>query len=575
MCIQLFAYNNNNKTKKFGKSKKYGFYCISVCHSIQIGRNMYKLLIVDDELLVQVGIKSMLNWSELGFSVCGTAPNGQAALKIIQEQSPDIVITDIKMPVMDGLELVKICRQRYGTEKPYFIILTGYEDFHMVKQALTYQVSDYLIKLELTPEVIKESIDRIMQKIHQVENPKTENLIAIHPFYDKFFICLLHNLFESEEQFILQSKDLNLDFHYKAYLCCYGEILSSQADFLPKENQLSLFTSSLQMIRELAAKYMPCYSLSLDMKHFALIFCYEDKEDDMEASYPIKIKNIIQHINTTLQNYYNVTLHCGIGSLVDTASAISDSYQYSRQALQGSDPSHLVTFYDECTPLNGASHRAFNISVFKKELSQAFEEYNSEALTKIIASICELFLAHPQYHLQALDAASNILYLSISMLPNGEGIISELFKDSPDGYRSIYRQSSVEQIVNWLTAFGESLSHLFETTRGDYKNHIVRNVKKYINEHISKHLSLNEVAAVFDISPNYLSQLFSKYNDTGFNEYVNICKINKSKQLLEDGNYKVYQIADMLGFESAFYFSKVFKKVEGVSPTKYIQGKLI
>lgn len=116
---------------------------------------MYQLLIVDDEPLVQAGIRSMLNWNEMNIDICGTAMNGQAALKIIEETSPDIVITDIKMPVMSGLELAKVCRERYGENSPYFIILTSYEDFQMARDALSYQVSDYLVKLELTPEVLK------------------------------------------------------------------------------------------------------------------------------------------------------------------------------------------------------------------------------------------------------------------------------------------------------------------------------------------------------------------------------------------------------------------------------------
>lgn len=90
---------------------------------------MYQLLIVDDEPLVQAGIRSMLNWNEMNIEICGTAMNGQAALKIIEEKSTDIVITDIKMPVMNGLELAKTCRERYGDNCPYFIILTSYEDF--------------------------------------------------------------------------------------------------------------------------------------------------------------------------------------------------------------------------------------------------------------------------------------------------------------------------------------------------------------------------------------------------------------------------------------------------------------
>ncbi|MGN0168737.1 MAG: response regulator [Acetatifactor sp.] len=534
---------------------------------------MYKLLIVDDEPLVQVGIKSMLNWSELNIEVIGTAVNGQAALKLIEEKSPDIVITDIKMPVMSGLELIRLCRERYGSERPWFIILTSYEDFHMVKEAITYQVTDYLVKLELTPETLKEAIDRVMERIKQSEDSKKPEDSIVHPFYDKFFIRLLNNLFEAEEQFTLQSRDLNLDFHYNGYICCYGEMASNQADSLPMEKQLALFSTSMQMLKELAGKYHPCYGLSLDTRHFALIFCYEELPgEQLVSSCEKELKGILSNISETLMKYYGVSFRCGIGNPVDNPLAICDSYQYSRQACQITTDASPVSCSDDCAQTD-SGHSSFNISLFKGDLTKAFEEYDAEILSKTLDSLCDLFLAHPHHYVQAMDGACNILFLSISLLQDGEKIVSDFFRDNPDGYRSIYKQTTVEQIVNWLVYFKRQLCQLFENHHKDYKNHIVTNVKKYIGEHVSERLSLNEVAAVFGISPNYLSQLFGKYNDVGFSEYINTCKINEAKRLLDEGTLKVYEVAEMLGFESSFYFSKVFKKVEGVSPTDYLNSK--
>ena len=270
---------------------------------------MYKLLIVDDEPLVQVGIKSMLNWAELDIKVIGAAVNGQAALKIIYEQSPDIVITDVKMPVMSGLELIQKCREQYGDEYPYFIILTSYEDFHMVKEALTYQVTDYLVKMELTPASLTEAVGRVLKRIQESANRSSSPESIVHPFYDKFFIRLINNLFESEEQFLLQSKDLNLDFHYDGYVCCYGAMTGNQADSLPMEKQLSLFSNSMQMLKELAGKYRPCFCLSLDTRHFALIFCYEAGQTD-SFPYGAELKEILANISETLTKYYNVSFRC-------------------------------------------------------------------------------------------------------------------------------------------------------------------------------------------------------------------------------------------------------------------------
>ena len=108
----------------------------------------------------------------------------------------------------------------------------------------------------------------------------------------------------------------------------------------------------------------------------------------------------------------------------------------------------------------------------------------------------------------------------------------------------------------------------------DYKNHIVAQVKKYINEHVKEKLTLNRAAEVFSISPNYLSVLFSKYSDVGFTDYVNQRKVEAAKKMMADGSMKIYEISDMLGFESAFYFSRVFKKTEGKSPREYMNNVL-
>ena len=530
---------------------------------------MYKLLIVDDEPLVQVGIKSMVNWNELDIEVTGSATNGQLALNMMETQLPDIVITDIKMPVMSGLELIRCCREHYGNEHPCFIILTSYEDFHMVKEAITYQVTDYLVKLELTPENLKDAISRVKEKLQKTAAPKTaENLVR--PYYDKFFIRLINNLFESEEQFRLQSLDLKLDFHYQGYVCCYG-VMNSPETELSLEKQLALFSSSMQMLKELAAKYHPCYCLALDTRHFALLLCYETFPEDTAAESE-ELSGILQSISDTLVKYYNVSFRCGIGTFTGQPLALSDSYQCSRQACQLTDDSSTVVCFETASQ-RASSHSSFNISLFRESLTKAFEEYDASALSETLDSLCELFLAHPNHYVQAMDGACNILFLAISLLQDGDQIVSEFFSDSSDGYRSIYRQATVEQVVSWLSYFKDQLCRLFDEHHRDYKNHIVTNVKKYIGQHLSEKLSLNEVAAVFGISPNYLSQLFGKYNDSGFSEYINLCKVNEAKHLLDEGNLKIYEVAERLGFESSFYFSKVFKKIEGVSPTDYVSNR--
>ena len=529
---------------------------------------MYKLLIVDDEPLVQVGIKSMLPWNTLNIEIIGIASNGQAALSIIEENMPDIVITDIKMPIMNGLELAKICLDRYDNEGPAFIVLTSYEDFDLAREALSYQVSDYLVKIDLTPDSLRNSVERVLKKIQKKVKPvSSPNAgFSLNNYYDKFFISLLHNLFEDRTQFTLQQQELHLDFCAQSYICCYCELIGAKENALSNDTQLNLFHTAFEMSKELFSKYHSCHAIMLDLRHFAVIFCYEDLPDSEVSD----VRAILTSVGTTLHNYYNVSLYCGVGTAVTDPLAISESYQYSRDAFTNADAIRNIVFFDEC--LHQDSYKkSFNFSIFKDSFARAYEEYDATLLDTTMTEIITLFKSHPSNFLQAMDCACNILYLSISLLQNGESTVSELFSDSPDNYRTLYKMTTTEQIINWLTYFRDRLCEHFQLHRKEMRKPIVSQVRHYIEEHVTEHLSLNEVAAVFGISPNYLSQLFKKYNDMGYNDYVTQCKMDEAKKLLGNGDYKVYEVAELLGFESAFYFSKVFKKVVGIPPTEYMQ----
>lgn len=412
---------------------------------------MIKLIIADDEPLVQAGIKSMICWADYDISIVGAASNGAAAYELIKEHEPEIVITDIKMPVMSGLELAAKCREE-GRKFPLFIILTSYEDFHFVKEALTYQVIAYLIKLELTPETLTETLQLALKRVSeqqssiQTADSSVNNLSLMR---EQFYTRLIFHLFESKQQFETQAENLHLDFHYEAYAVSYVEIRSEKLTQMSSDKQITLYDNSLQMTKELLAKYLPhipCHTLSLDTAHFCIIFSLEK---EALPDYADTIRNTLNQVSSMLFNYYSVTIHAGTGSAVSSPLQTADSFREAKQ-----------------------------------------------------------------------------LFLQVS------------------------------------------------ETVPIYKHHIVANVKKYIKEHIEEKLTLNKVAKEFNISPNYLSILFSKHSDIGFSDYINQNKVEAAKKMMADGNYKIYEISDKLGFESAFYFSRVFKKVTGVSPRDYMNQNI-
>lgn len=530
---------------------------------------MIKLLIADDEPLVQIGIKSMLNWADFGIEICATAVNGANALELIEEYSPEIVITDIRMPIMNGLELVKICRETYG-QMPVFIMLTSYEEFQLVKEALSYQVIDYLVKLELDAGMLSESINRALDRLKELratEEIRQSGKPLLQIYHDKFFVRLLHNLFDNENQFELQTKDLNLDFSDRCYLVAHCEIHEENTKTLSHEQLINLYASTLQMVREIMGKYLPCYVISLDTKHFAVIFHVSDEE----ALEHQKIMEALTNANSMVHNYFNVWLAVGLGTAVDQPMKISESYQEARMSFNSATKERPLMDYTLSEP--ESYKNSFNISLFKNDIAEAFEEFDTDILYQTLTEIMEVFSAHPLRYLQAIDGACNILYLAISLLPESEATLLEIFSGYSDGYRSIYRLNNVEQVVEWMTTLRDGLCEILKSKRVTYKARVITSVQKYIQNHINERLTLNEIAAVFGLSPNYLSVLFKKTCNTGFSEYITQMKISRAKTLLLEQDMKIYEVAEQLGFESAFYFSKVFKKVEGISPREYINKK--
>lgn len=530
---------------------------------------MNKLLIVDDEPLIQVGIKSMLPWKDYQIEICGTAANGKQALEVIEQTHPDLVIADIKMPIMDGLTLLKTCKETYG-DLPLFIMLTSHEEFPLLKEAIKYDIIDYLVKLELTPEVLLTSIQKA-QKIlaEKKEKAPTSTSSNLSFYYDKFFISLLHNLFESKMQFDELAHFLGLNFSATHYRVAYCSFCNEPASTEHNTLLITSYISSLEMLEELLPKYMPCHIFSLGMNYFCIIFMLETPQSDTTT-----MTHALNATFSMLHNYFNVSLKASIGRNVTEPLKIAESYQDARQIHPLLTQDQTLLFFD--TLSSGqipSSSNTFNLSLFKGAICKAFEEYDAPMLHETLTTIINLFTDHPTKYLQAIDGACNILYLSLSLLSNGEEIISKIFEDDIDSYRSIYRQNTLEQVMHWLERLRDGLCDTFTQMQKNHTHKIVSQVKKYVDEHIVEKLTLPDVATVFNISPNYLSLLFKKYSDIGFSEYISQKKIAYAKERLAEGRMKIYEIADELGFESAFYFSKVFKKIEGCSPRDYKQYK--
>jgi len=390
----------------------------------------------------------------------GTARNGQQAAEMIGELKPDIVITDIKMPIKTGLELASECHRKYG-RIPLFIILTSYEEFSFVKQALEFQAVDYLIKLELSPESLALSIKRAKEILEEIRGSRLVSgptgASQIQGLREKFFLKLFNGLFEDRKSFSAQMEELNLQFSGSILSVLNTEIEVPQHIHASEEKIQVLYASTMQMVCEKLEKLFSCYFVLMDPRHFSIVFYFPQGES---ASRQDALKVELRKTIDMVHGYFNINIRMAMGFSVDDPLKLDESYIAAQQ------------------------------------------------------------------------------------------VFHETTREKP------------------LVFFGQR----FESgARLNYKQQVVTSVQEYIRKNLDKRLSLNDLAAIFYLSPNYLSQLFTRYAGEGFVEYVTAERIRAAREMLKKGTWPVYVIAEKLGFKSAFYFSKVFKKVEGISPRDFLR----
>lgn len=420
---------------------------------------MLKILLVDDEPLVLIGLQGMLEWKALGYTICATARNGKQALEIIEREKPDIVITDVKMPMMDGLSLARTCRERGAL--PAFIVLTSFEEFEYVRQAMGAGVVDYLVKLELTPENLTAALAKAAEQVKkeralQGSLPVQPDLAqSVRSYQDRFFVRLYAGLLRDEEELEQALRHLEIRLESDSYLVASCELCPANTE-LTAAQQLKLSFSCARMLENTLQNYLPCYVTGGDALRCNVLFCLNRTQRE---NYRAVLRPLLEKTSQILYNYFTVRLLWAVGR--PAASLLS----LERRCRENE---HLRPLLKPETPI--------------------------------------------------------------------------LFVEVNEG----------------------------DATAG--KMQVVAQVQEYIRGHLSEKLTLADVAAVFNFSPNYLSQLFGKYGDSGFVEYITEARIAAAKEMLEDGDLKVYEIAEKLGFESSFYFSKVFKKVTGLSPREYQQS---
>ena len=510
---------------------------------------MYTIMIVDDEENIREGIKNNYCWENLNISTVLTASNGREALAVMEQTTPHLVITDIKMPVMDGLELIKKAHEQYPDV--LFALLSGYEEFEFARTALQYHVFGYLLK-PCSLESILSLLTRMLDHIKQQEEKKAY-INKITEDYDRLKSAIQEQTLKDyilnysfQEDYLLKNKDF---FELRDIPL---RLLLFQIDTaVETENLFAL----VGICRDYYIQKHSIFLCSICNEQVLLITEY--------YSFPLLRKDL-EEIKNIFSRYYDQTLTVAVGEKTEM-TLLKGSYRNLLTCLKShfyTGTSNIITTFD----LPGMNKNLLIENFNLEYLGLAIKSGNTEELMRLLDHLF-LQLNNSEYDTNQIRAYAIQVYVYIIRQAQQEQLLYYL-----SGIESINRSLTLADIEKILKATALDIIKELHQNVQKGQNNLIRQILGLIDEHLAdENLALGMLAnEILYVNVDYLGKLFKSETDMKFSRYVTNKRIEKAKQLLLENQIQVNEVALMTGFGyNSQYFSKVFKRETGYTPKEY------
>ncbi|WP_246303297.1 response regulator transcription factor [Paenibacillus plantarum] len=528
---------------------------------------MLKILIVDDEALVRIGIKSIIPWEELGFELVGEAENGKKALEMARTHSPDIILTDIKMPVMTGIELIKQLKHENHPAK--FIVLSAYDDLAYVKEAMKHGAEDYILKLELEPEQLMKMMEELRVAVLSSQKRDLNRSIsqayplihtALHK--EKFIKDLLLGVIQNKEEIQRQLHVLNASFLEKNLSCFIVEVDDLSIYDKYGESPHLLDYSILNIVEEVLSSYAEGQVVSLYPKQFIAIFSLKKNERVDRGE---RITELTNNMRTSLRKYLSTSVCIGISDDHQADMPIKQAFKEAKEAIRYKFifPRGSNIHYREIKQMSLQENE--DISAEMKKVESALLDGEVKSIHDALQLLAQKMSQSNNLTKELLTGLCySIYYLFQTFVEKyqltGKNIIHK------EMYNEITHMNLKVDFIEWINHLKRRIT---EQLIDNNENMRVFITKQFINKHYKEDLSLEKVAEHLQLSTAYLSNLYKKETGQNFIEYITEVRISQAKFLLKTTDLRIAEIAREVGYSDEYYFSKVFKKNVGEPPLKY------
>ena len=520
-------------------------------------------MVVDDEQIAIESIEYILNNELPQIKICHTARSGREAIDKARIERPDIVLMDIRMPRINGLETVQEIQKIHNNVK--FIMVSAYEYFEFAKQAVELGVEDYLTKPVNKMKLI-ETLFKITDQL-DLERKQYNETLATKEKMEEMISVAEHGFIYS----ILNSQGQRINFNrYKSLF----DIKSNQGSImiLKFKTKNEIQPNDDVILKEMVAFFKE--QLLFKVKSiigplmFDRVVVYISDRYQENYAQRVEIISLIGDIVDELKTQFQIECQVGIGS-VHNDETIIQSYKEAQKALNYSDTEKIIHIDDVTININ---KNAFITLPMEQELINAIERGDTNTCVKILSNI---FNHNPEFFeknslrdklieimVVAHRLVSDIIQTEKSYFEYGDYLSQILSCDSKEKFRSLY----IDKI--------SSIAKLIKESQKKSISELVHKANDIINERFSQELSLDDISKELSISPQYFSKLYKEEMDINFKEQLTKIRIEYAKNLIKEKKHSIKDISYMSGYNDPNYFSRIFKRYQGVTPSAYAKNIL-
>lgn len=536
---------------------------------------MLKMIIADDESIVRNGLKKIIKWDELGIEIIAEASDGQQTFDLCRELNPDILFTDIRMPMMDGLEVAMKLEEHKQDIRVVF--LSGIQDFNYAKTALDIKADGYVLK-PVNIEELKDVMQRVVTSIKMERARKSELINLKKQLHENFPVIresflknLIHGVYRNEAKIQDKIQYFKIPISTNENLLVavlqiddYNKVIENDSE---EDKQLISFSIS-NIIEEIMSTNNSGVSCCLNENEFVLIFNENAQKNG-------KHFEICESIISCLNKFLHISVSIGLGSKIYDISSIFTSYKDAHTALQYKfyTGKNSLLDIDDIIKVQDFNLDNVDSSVINENsnrLMRCIQLGDCEQTLQAINCIFQELYSHPNIPIDYVQSLCVELVCVASRTIKDLGLNPNEITDKQSIIlESIYNKESAYDLKNYISEIFSNMAQYFSKKYNQKNTTVINKIKDIIEKRYNDDISVSKISEEVYLTPNYISMIFKQETGETITEYITKVRMEKAKKMLKLTDLKIMEIAEKVGYEDPHYFSKVFKKYTGIHPQKY------